>query len=97
MHFSQMNFPLTIYKRLNDTFLSAAPCTPAEEDMLRHKIQFKWRSAEKLYVKSGGMIEFSCRRGFHPDPSSPPFRVQCIEGKLEYPKCTRTYVANHPK
>lgn len=75
----------------------AVPCTATEEDMLSNKIQLKWKSAEKLYSESGDMVEFICRRGFQPDPSSPPFRVQCTDGRLEYPRCTppRMYIEVH--
>lgn len=84
-----------ISKRLNDVCLFAAPCTVSEEDMRNHNIQLRWSRDEKLYSESGGVMEFMCRYGFEPAPSSPPFRIYCREGKLEYPSCTSTYIATH--
>ncbi|XP_048353792.1 complement factor H-like [Sphaerodactylus townsendi] len=62
-------------------------CTVSEEDMARNHIQLKWRSDAKLYSESGDMMEFTCNWGYRKDPLSPPFRVQCIEGRVVYPRC----------
>ncbi|XP_054066774.1 complement factor H [Rissa tridactyla] len=62
-------------------------CTASEEDMARNNIELKWLSRKKLYSKSGDFIEFRCRRGYVVDAESSPFRVQCMEGTLEYPRC----------
>ncbi|XP_061859323.1 complement factor H isoform X2 [Colius striatus] len=62
-------------------------CTASEEDMARNNIQLKWRLRTKLYSRSGDFIEFRCKRGYQKDPSSSPFRVQCVEGTIEYPHC----------
>ncbi|XP_066482539.1 complement factor H-like isoform X2 [Tiliqua scincoides] len=67
-----------------------APCTTSEEEMQSHNIQLRWLRKDKLYSQSGDVMEFRCRHGFHPAPSSPPFRVPCIEGQLEYPSCIRS-------
>lgn len=55
--------------------------------MARNNIELKWLSRKKLYSKSGDFIEFRCRRGYVVDAESSPFRVQCMEGTLEYPRC----------
>ncbi|XP_053246941.1 complement factor H-related protein 5 [Podarcis raffonei] len=63
------------------------PCTATKEDMNQNNIQLRWKSANKIYSASGDKTEFACKRGFRPDPSSPPFRAPCREGKLDYPRC----------
>ncbi|NXJ64234.1 CFAH factor, partial [Rostratula benghalensis] len=66
-------------------------CTASEEDMARNNIELKWKperyARKRLYSRSGDFIEFKCRRGYLEDPASSPFRVQCMEGTLEYPQC----------
>ncbi|NWW44763.1 CFAH factor, partial [Pedionomus torquatus] len=66
-------------------------CTASEEDMARNNIELKWKPARnarrKLYSQSGDFIEFTCREGYLEDPESSPFRVQCTEGMIEYPRC----------
>ncbi|NWT66601.1 CFAH factor, partial [Prunella himalayana] len=63
-------------------------CTASEEDMTTNNIELKWRAQNKLYSTSGDHIEFRCKLGYLKDPSTPNFRVQCVEGTLEYPRCT---------
>ncbi|XP_033006978.1 complement factor H-related protein 2-like [Lacerta agilis] len=63
------------------------PCIITTEDMDRYNIQLKWIRNQKIYSASGDRTEFSCRSGYIPQPSSPPFRALCTEGKLEYPLC----------
>lgn len=63
-------------------------CTASEEDMSSNNIELKWVRGRKLYSRSGDFVEFKCRRGHVKDPaSSSPFRVECVEGMLEYPRC----------
>ncbi|NWR63193.1 CFAH factor, partial [Bucorvus abyssinicus] len=62
-------------------------CTTSEEDMERNHIELKWVVGRKLYSTSGDFIEFKCKRGYLEDPASSPFRVQCMEGRLNYPHC----------
>ncbi|XP_069718628.1 complement factor H-related protein 5-like [Phaenicophaeus curvirostris] len=63
------------------------PCTASEEDMNRNNIELKWTFTKKLYSRSGDFIEFQCKRGYVADAASLSFQVQCIQGKLEYPRC----------
>ncbi|NWY51518.1 CFAH factor, partial [Chionis minor] len=63
-------------------------CTASEEDMRSNNIELKWRSSRKLYSRSGDVIEFRCKRGYYPESTSPPFRTWCVEGTLEYPRCS---------
>ncbi|XP_066857538.1 complement factor H-related protein 5-like isoform X3 [Anser cygnoides] len=64
-----------------------AACTTSEEDMDRNNIELKWTGERKLYLKSGDFVEFDCKIGYVQDPASSPFRVQCMDGTLEYPRC----------
>ncbi|XP_035169379.1 complement factor H-related protein 1 isoform X4 [Oxyura jamaicensis] len=66
-----------------------AACTASEEDMDRNNIELRWRGERKLYSTSGDFIEFDCKVGYVQDPASSPFRVQCMDGTLEYPRCKR--------
>lgn len=72
------------------TFFSClfqAACTTSEEDMDRNNIEMKWSGERKMYLKSGDFVEFDCKIGHVQDPASSPFRVQCVDGILEYPWC----------
>ncbi|NXU95458.1 FHR1 protein, partial [Xiphorhynchus elegans] len=62
-------------------------CTASEEDMDRNNIELKWSTRSKLYSTSGDFIEFRCKPGYLKELESSPFRVQCVEGMLEYPRC----------
>ncbi|XP_010222975.1 PREDICTED: complement factor H-related protein 1-like [Tinamus guttatus] len=62
-------------------------CTAAEEDMNRNNIELRWIARSKLYAESGDFIEFECKIGYEQDPASSPFRVQCVQGTLDYPHC----------
>ncbi|KAM6305694.1 complement factor H-related protein 4-like [Aegotheles albertisi] len=64
-----------------------AACTASEEDMNRNNIELRWVARKKLYTTSGDTIDFQCKIGYVEDPDSSPFRVQCMEGTLEYPRC----------
>ncbi|XP_038614604.1 complement factor H-related protein 5-like [Tachyglossus aculeatus] len=62
-------------------------CTASPEDMLRNNIELRWSGSKKLYSKPGDVVEFSCKSGFKKAPESPPFRAQCLQGTIIYPKC----------
>ncbi|KAJ7332381.1 hypothetical protein JRQ81_014561, partial [Phrynocephalus forsythii] len=66
-----------------------APCTASEDDMKINNIRLRWRGDPKVYSESGDRVEFACRSGYDPDPSSPPFAARCVDGRFEYPRCIR--------
>ncbi|XP_066048372.1 complement factor H-related protein 5-like [Chamaea fasciata] len=65
-----------------------AGCTASEEDMDRNNIELKWVAQSKLYTSSGDYIEFRCKPGYLKATSASSFRAQCVEGTLNYPRCT---------
>ncbi|KAF7243468.1 Complement factor H, partial [Varanus komodoensis] len=67
---------------------SAEPrCLASEEDMGRNNIKLRWKSDTKLYSESGDTIEFTCIHDFSLAQGSPPFRAQCRDGTITYPRC----------
>ncbi|NWS99822.1 CFAH factor, partial [Mionectes macconnelli] len=62
-------------------------CTASEEDMDRNNIELKWSHKTKLYSTSGDTIEFRCKAGYLEEQDLARFRVQCVEGVLDYPRC----------
>ncbi|XP_068930573.1 complement factor H-related protein 2 [Petaurus breviceps papuanus] len=62
-------------------------CTVSKQMMMNNNIELRWVESEKLYLRTGQEVEFSCIKGLHKAPSSPPFRARCIEGKINYPVC----------
>ncbi|XP_037006825.2 coagulation factor XIII B chain [Artibeus jamaicensis] len=65
------------------------PCTVSEEAMETNNIQVKWKYAGK--VLHGDLIDFVCKEGFDPSPSTPlsALSVQCNRGHVTYPLCVR--------
>ncbi|XP_070795407.1 complement factor H-related protein 2-like [Pituophis catenifer annectens] len=63
------------------------PCTASEEDMREHNIRLKWKRADKIYSEDGNIVEFVCLRDYKPHPNSRPLRVNCVDGKFDYPDC----------
>ncbi|XP_038601673.1 complement factor H-related protein 1-like [Tachyglossus aculeatus] len=64
-------------------------CTPSQEIMKKNNIELTWSSYfRKLFSSQLNTFEFACKTGYGSDPKSSPFRASCLNGKLEYPKCT---------
>ncbi|XP_070797073.1 complement factor H isoform X2 [Pituophis catenifer annectens] len=62
-------------------------CTASQEDMREHNIRLKWANGDKIYSTDGNVVEFVCLRNYilHPDTRS--LRVNCVDGKFNYPRC----------
>ncbi|XP_041503568.1 complement factor H-like [Microtus oregoni] len=65
------------------------PCVVSEEIMERHNMILKWRKNQKLYVPSSDYVEFLCKPGYEIANESPPLRTMCIDGHIDYPRCTK--------
>lgn len=70
-------------------FILSDACVISEEVMDRHNIQLRWRHEKKFYSKTGDIIEFVCKSGYHKKTPHHTFRITCQEGKLEYPTCVK--------
>ncbi|VFV28951.1 complement factor h-related protein [Lynx pardinus] len=57
-------------------------CVISEEVMDKHKIQLRWRHEKKFYSKTGDIIEFVCKSGYHKKTPHHTFRIT-----LFYPLC----------
>ncbi|KAM3840705.1 LOW QUALITY PROTEIN: complement factor H [Vipera latastei] len=64
-----------------------AACTASEEDMREHNIKLKWSNGDKIYSTDGNIVEFQCLRGHKLHPSYRTLRVNCVNGKFDYPRC----------
>ncbi|XP_036210502.1 complement factor H isoform X11 [Myotis myotis] len=63
-------------------------CVISEEIMEAHNIELRYSYAKKVYSRSNDFVEFTCRQGYYTKVSpASAFRVQCQEGKMEYPTC----------
>ncbi|XP_032718498.1 complement factor H-related protein 2-like [Lontra canadensis] len=62
-------------------------CVVSEEIMEKHNIQLRWRHEKKFYSRTGDIIEFMCKVGYHRKSQGDLFRTTCQEGKLTYPTC----------
>ncbi|XP_069793974.1 complement factor H-like [Narcine bancroftii] len=61
-----------------------APCILTKEDFEKNKILMKWKINQKIDVKHGDRLEFTCLHGFHIEP---PSKRYCRDGKMELPQC----------
>ncbi|XP_020671585.1 complement factor H-related protein 2 [Pogona vitticeps] len=62
-------------------------CRADESGMGRNNIQLKSITKSTSMRASDYWMEFECKPGFFKDPSSPPFRKQCVKGLWVYPRC----------
>uniref|UniRef100_G1S8U7 Complement factor H related 2 n=1 Tax=Nomascus leucogenys TaxID=61853 RepID=G1S8U7_NOMLE len=62
------------------------PCVISQEIMEKYSITLKWTNQQKLYARTGDIVEFVCKSGYHPTKSH-SFRAMCQNGKLVYPSC----------
>ncbi|XP_059533629.1 complement factor H-like isoform X1 [Myotis daubentonii] len=62
-------------------------CVISEEIMKEHNIELRYSYAKKVYSRSNDYVEFVCRPQYTKVSPASAFRVQCQEGKMEYPTC----------
>ncbi|XP_070797076.1 complement factor H-related protein 1-like isoform X2 [Pituophis catenifer annectens] len=73
--------------RWSQTPTCRAACTASQEEMREHNIRLKWDNGDKIYAEHGNVVEFVCLRGSKPHPDTRSFRVNCVDGKFNYPRC----------
>ncbi|XP_058032295.1 complement factor H-like isoform X6 [Ahaetulla prasina] len=73
--------------RWSQTPTCRAACTVSKEDMREHNIRLKWRYGDKIYSEDGNTVEFVCLIGYKQHPNTRSLRVNCVDGKFDYPYC----------
>uniref|UniRef100_A0A670ZKY7 Sushi domain-containing protein n=1 Tax=Pseudonaja textilis TaxID=8673 RepID=A0A670ZKY7_PSETE len=73
--------------RWSQTPTCRVACTANEEDMREHNIRLKWSYRNKIYVEDGNTVEFVCLKGYKPHPNTRSFRINCLDGKFDFPDC----------
>ncbi|XP_060546372.1 complement factor H-related protein 1-like isoform X2 [Pantherophis guttatus] len=73
--------------RWSQTPTCRAACSASEEDLREHNIRLKWDNGDKIYSQDGNVVEFVCLRNYIPHPDTRSFRVNCVDGKFNYPRC----------
>lgn len=49
----------------------------------------RWITNRKLYAESGDDVEFQCLYGYRETTLPESFRVKCMDGQFEYPRCEK--------
>ncbi|XP_036730391.1 complement factor H-related protein 5-like isoform X3 [Balaenoptera musculus] len=62
-------------------------CVISEDNMNKNNIQLKWRKTQKIYARTGDVVEFECKQPHKARTSIQSFRALCQEGKFQYPTC----------
>uniref|UniRef100_G1PYG0 Sushi domain-containing protein n=1 Tax=Myotis lucifugus TaxID=59463 RepID=G1PYG0_MYOLU len=62
-------------------------CVISEEIMEAHNIELRYSYAKKIYSRTNDFVEFRCRENYRRVSPASAFRVQCHDGKMEYPSC----------
>ncbi|KAJ8796126.1 hypothetical protein J1605_002255 [Eschrichtius robustus] len=62
-------------------------CVISEDSMNKNNIQLKWRKTQKIYARTGDVVEFECKQPHKARTSIQSFRALCQEGKFQYPTC----------
>ncbi|XP_058905205.1 complement factor H-related protein 2-like isoform X2 [Kogia breviceps] len=62
-------------------------CVISEDNMNKNNIQLKWRKTQKIYARTGDIVEFECKQPHKARTSIQSFRAVCQEGKFQYPTC----------
>ncbi|XP_059793366.1 complement factor H-related protein 5-like [Balaenoptera ricei] len=62
-------------------------CVISEDNMNKNNIQLKWRKTQKIYARTGDVVEFECKQPHKARTSIQSFRAVCQEGKFQYPTC----------
>ncbi|ETE59162.1 Complement factor H, partial [Ophiophagus hannah] len=73
--------------RWSQTPTCRVACTANEEDMREHNIRLRWSNGDKIYSEDGNTVEFVCLRGYKPHPNTRSFRINCVDGKFDFPDC----------
>ncbi|XP_068096207.1 coagulation factor XIII B chain-like isoform X2 [Hyperolius riggenbachi] len=64
------------------------PCTATDAAMKQNNIRLKYKTDKKLYSEHLDTITFDCIKDYEISDTS-LLRIQCLDGELNYPKCTK--------
>ncbi|XP_078515376.1 coagulation factor XIII B chain-like [Lissotriton helveticus] len=57
--------------------------------MENNNVKLKWVEKEKIHSKHGQWIEFECISDEYVEDKTTPFRIQCYQGEIKYPRCIK--------
>lgn len=72
------------------TCINEKPCTASTENMGKNNVKLKWVERDEIHSKHEQWIEFECISNEYVEDNTTPFRIQCYQGEIKYPRCIKT-------